>query len=65
MIPQNLKEWMGNDQAEQRKQEQTRTPMRSKLIAPQKPLKPQETGSRHKEGAKEAELKAYGLFESL
>lgn len=56
---------MGNDQAEQRKQEQTRTPMRNKLIAPQKPLKPQETGSRHKEGAKEAELKAYGLFESL
>ena len=34
---------MGNDQAEQRKQEQTRIPMRNKLIAPQKPLRPQGT----------------------
>lgn len=34
---------MGNDQAEQRKQEQARIPMRNKLIAPQKPPRPQGT----------------------
>lgn len=52
----------GSDQVEQRKQEQTRTPIRNKLIAPLKPLRPQGTeAGGTKKVPKEAELKASGV----
>lgn len=52
---------MGNDLAEQRKQEQNRVPMRNMPIATQKTTEPQGIAAcRHKEGGgEEVELKTW------